>query len=152
MKIYFFGYFFTLSALFGFPARAADPLITVTGTATVGCELNTSSLDFEFASLVVGQPVTKTGAVVVDCHGASSNVDIAVAWHDGGSTSSGIYTFTDNKDSVLAQFCYTGSSSSCWVSPTYFNSGSFPVDLRLTYTAAVAETTQRLGELRVSYH
>lgn len=152
MKIYLYGSLFTLFVILGFPVRAADPLITVTGTAAVECELNTSSLNFEFASLVIGQPATKIGAVVVDCHGASSTVDIAVAWHDGGSTSSGIYTFTDNKDSVLAQFCYTGSSSSCWVSPTYFNSGSFPVDLRLTYTAAVAETTQRLGELRVSYH
>lgn len=133
-------------------ANAADPTITLTGTAVAGCNLTTTGISYDFSGLTLGRPVTKVSAVAVDCHGASTQVDVAVAWRDAGDMKAGVYTFTDTKDTVRAEFCYAGSSSSCWGPPTNFTSGSFPVDLRLTYTAVVAETIRRSGDLRVSYH
>lgn len=134
-------------AIFG----SAKIVLNVTARDT--CALTTDGLVYNFTGLELGKPSVLTARYTVKCSGtAGVKVKMNTLW--GGNLLKGkTYTFPDNKDTVDVQFCYAGSATSCWdESNSVFSITSRDLDLRLTYTAKVAEKdTIRNGTLQLSY-
>lgn len=126
--------------------------ITLDTTAMQSCSLNAADLVFDFTSLHIGRSEAKAVPIVIDCPGSSKvEGEFSTVW-DGKVLTADTYRFV-NGDTVTVQICDRGTNRcySASTKPIYVDS-NYPRDLRLTYTAAVAETIQRKGELRVSYY
>lgn len=143
------------SVILSAPAPAGDVIgdipLTLRVTASVHCALQDPDLSYNMPSLRVGVPNQKSAPVSVRCTGGQSHVGVSVVWDDAGVTRPGsAFTFADTKDTVVSEFCYQDRPG-CEGSPAWFGSQTFPVNLRLTYTAAAAGHSRHTGELRVTF-
>lgn len=98
----------------------------------------------------VGEPAAQSKHLDVQCS-AVATIRLSVTWTDGGAMASGSYVFHDNGDTAAVDICSELSQTRCWPSPADVASSVLPVSVRLTYTASVAGSRQRVGTLHISY-
>lgn len=126
----------------------ADIVLNVSTRDT--CTLSTNGLTYQYQGLEIGKAMAQTARYTVKCSG-EVRVKMNTLW-DGTLLKGKTYTFPDNKDTVGVEFCYAGTTQ-CWdESNSTFKITQSDMDLRLTYTANVAEKDKtRNGTLQLSY-
>lgn len=129
--------------------------VVVTQMVRNSCSLSSGSsggLQYDFPALTVGTAGSVRAPFAVTCHGAVK-VDINTVW-GGAVLMTPAYRF-DNGDTVKVESCSSGTdlchdvTDNTWT----ISNETRTIDLKLTYTAAVAEAAVlRTGALRLSYH
>lgn len=125
--------------------------IVLNVSSHVTCQLTNASLTYDFTSLQINVARSLALPFTVSCDG-DAKVQINTSW-DGAPLKGKTHTFS-NGDTVDVQVCYKGSATSCWdqTNNVWTANPKRDLDLRLTYTAKVAESNvTRQGVLQLSY-